>query len=236
VSTLNNINENIRVIRGRIAEAADKSGRRGSDITLVGVTKTIDVQYIKEMISCGVAEIGENRAQEITAKYPRLSEYDLNWHMIGYLQKNKVKYIADKVNLIQSVDSLPLAEEIDKAYGKLSKMANVLIEINIAGEDTKNGVKPESCAELLKNLAELSNIKVRGLMTIAPYAENPQNIRNFFKKMYELYVDIREKYVNVVIADDFGVLSMGMTNDYSVAIEEGSTMVRIGTGIFGERQ
>jgi len=229
------INENIRVVRERIAEAAERSGRTAGDITLIGVTKTVGPEPMREMIACGVTDIGENRAQEIVSKYPLFPQNGLNWHMIGHLQRNKVKYIVDKVCLIHSVDNMPLAAEIDRLYGKLTKRADILIEINIAGEDTKNGVAPGDCAELLKNLAELSFVRLRGLMTIAPYTEKPEETRDFFKKMCDLYVDICKNCVNNVSIGDFTVLSMGMTNDYAVAIEEGSNMVRIGTGIFGAR-
>ena len=229
------IKESIRAIRERIAEAADRSGRSSTEVTLIGVTKTVGVPEMREMIRNGVTHIGENRAQEIVSKYPQLTDDGLCWHMIGTMQKNKVRHIADKVNLIQSVDGVSLAMEIDKAGKRLNKRVPVLVEVNIAGEETKGGVKPEDAAELVKRIAELSNVEARGLMTIAPYTGDPQNLRRYFQRMRELFVDIKDYYDNVVDTDVFGVLSMGMTNDYAVAVEEGSTMVRIGTGIFGER-
>ena len=232
---MTDICDNVRIVRERIAEAAARSGRNACDVRLVGVTKTVGVARINEMLACGVKDIGENRAQEMTSKYPELADENLNWHMIGSLQKNKVKFVVDKVFLIHSVDSYGLAAEIDRISIKAQKISDILIEVNVAGEASKSGVAPGSCAELIKSISQLEHINVKGLMTVAPYAEKPEKTRVYFKKMYELYVDILEKCVNVVIADDFNVLSMGMTNDYAVAVEEGSTMVRVGSGIFGAR-
>jgi len=225
------INENIRIIRENIAQAAERFGKSADSVTLIGVTKTIDTDRIQEMINCGVTDIGENRVQEIIQKY-HVIENQANLHMIGHLQRNKVRQIIDKVNLIHSVDNLPLAVEINKFSEKLLKTTDILIELNIAGEATKEGIEPEKLTELIKNISVLKNIKIKGIMTIAPFTENPEDIRKYFKKMYELFIDIREKSIDNVSVD---VLSMGMTNDYTVAIEEGSTMVRIGTGIFGYR-
>ena len=226
------IKENVRVVNETIAEAADRSGRRASEITLVGVTKTVDVGPMREMIGCGVADVGENRPQEIARKYPEFTQTPLNWHMIGHLQKNKVKYILDKVCLIHSVDDIGLAAEINRLSLKLNKKADVLIEINIAGEETKGGVQPEKCLELIKSCSGLSHVNIKGLMTMAPYILETDKLRLYFKRMYELFVDIRIKCGNNGFVD---TLSMGMTNDYAIAIEEGATMVRVGTAIFGAR-
>jgi len=228
------IKNNIIEIKKNIKAASESSGRF-ENVTLIGVTKTINIDRIQEMIDCGITELGENRVQELTEKHAPLSHNKINWHMIGGLQKNKVKFLPGRVCLIHSVDDYGLAAEIDKTFGKHNLTADILIEINIAGEETKHGIKPSACREFIDKLSEFANINARGLMTIAPYVQNPEETRDYFKKMYELFVDIREKCDNVV-RDSFNVLSMGMTNDYRIAVEEGSTMVRIGTGIFGSRQ
>jgi len=224
------IKENVRAVRETIAEAADRSGRRASDITLVGVTKTADIGPMREMIGCGVADVGENRPQEIVRKYPEFIQTPLNWHMIGNLQKNKIKYILDKVCLIHSVDSIGLAAEIDRLSIKINKITDILIEINIAGEETKSGADPDKCIDLVQSCSDLTHVKVRGLMTMAPYIDETDKLRLYFKRMNELFIDIRKKCGNNGIID---TLSMGMTNDYAIAIEEGATMVRVGTAIFG---
>ena len=225
------IRENIRIINERIAAAAERSGRAAADVTLVGVTKTVDVGPMREMIACGVTDIGENRPQEIVRKHPSFDNDNLKWHMIGNLQRNKVKYIIDKTALIHSVDSAGLAAEIDRLSAKYAKLTDILIEINIAGEETKSGVAPADCAELIKRASDLPYICVRGLMTMAPFISDTDKLRNYFKRMYELFIDMRERCDN---NGHIGVLSMGMTNDYEAAVEEGATMVRIGTGIFGQ--
>jgi len=226
------IRENVRAVRETIAEAADRSGRRAEDITLVGVTKTVDIGPMFEMIGCGVTDIGENRPQEIVRKYPSFAQTPLNWHMIGYLQKNKIKYILNKVYLIHSVDSLGLAAEIDRLSIKINRITDILIEVNIAGEATKSGMEPDKCAELARSCSDLPNIRVRGFMTMAPYIPETDKLRLYFKRMHELFVDIVEKCGNNGFID---TLSMGMTNDYALAVEEGATMVRVGTAIFGAR-
>ena len=226
------IKNNILSINAKIGEAAERSGRSAEAVTLIGVTKTVGTEQMREMIECGVYNIGENRVQEIVAKYPHFEDGRLRWHMIGHLQKNKVRPVVERGCLIQSVDSLSLASEINRVSESLSKVTDILIEVNIAGEDTKYGIEPEKTLEIVKNLAQFNNIKVRGLMAMAPFIENQKKIRYCFKKMYEIFVDIREKNVNNVFIE---VLSMGMTNDYLIAVEEGSSMVRVGTGIFGER-
>lgn len=224
------IAQNLEEINAKIAAAAEKSGRKRSDILLLAVTKTIDVQRIKEVMDCGYTELGENKVQEIMDKYEALP--DAKWHLIGHLQTNKVKYIADKVKLIHSVDSLKLGSEISKRCAAAGRTMDVLVEINIAGEEAKHGVAPQEAEALALALSQLPNIKVKGLMTVAPYDPVPENNRKYFKKMKEIFVDIKAKnYDNI----DMEHLSMGMTNDYETAIEEGADIVRIGTGIFGAR-
>lgn len=225
------IKENISSIRKKIAQAAEKSGRKEEDITLVAVTKTVDIVKMKEAIECGLIDLGENKVQEIQWKYEELGQ-DYNWHLIGHLQTNKVKFIVDKVKLIHSVDSEKLALEINERASKINKCIDILLEVNISGEESKFGLKPEDVVGVIERIHNLANIRVRGLMTIAPNVENPQDNRIYFKNMRKLFIDIENKKIDNVSMD---YLSMGMTNDYEVAIEEGANMVRIGTGIFGER-
>lgn len=227
---MDGIDANLQIVKERIAEAADKSGRDLSDITLIGVTKTIEPERINRLVSLGVTNLGENRVQELLSKQP-LIEAGVKWHLIGNLQKNKVKYIIDKVILIQSVESMELAKQIDKEAEKRRIIMDILMEVNIADEATKHGVTPNNILKTANELSQLNNIRLCGLMTVAPFVEKQEANRDYFKKMFNLYVDMREKIDN----NDITILSMGMTGDFAVAIEEGATMVRIGTGIFGER-
>lgn len=228
---LSYIAENIEYIRSRIALAAEKSGRTPEDIRLIAVTKTVDIERMKEAIECGLTDLGENKVQEIQWKYEELgSDYD--WHLIGHLQTNKVKFIVDKVKLIHSVDSEKLALEINDRASKIEKCIDILLEVNISGEESKFGLNPKDVIEVIENISKLSNIKVRGLMTIAPNVENPEENRKYFKEMKKLFVDIENEKIDNVSMD---YLSMGMTNDYEIAVEEGANIVRIGTGIFGQR-
>ena len=225
------IKENIENVERKIQAACDRSGRKREDVLLLAVSKTIDVPRIKEAVECGLTSLGENKVQEIMDKYEPMGE-GVKWHLIGHLQTNKVKYIIDKVELIHSVDSLKLAEEISKRAKAKGITANILLEINAAGEESKFGLKPEECEEAVREISILDNIKIRGLMTVAPNVENPEENRIYFKQMKQLLVDINVKKIDNVNMD---VLSMGMTGDYEVAIEEGATIVRVGTGIFGAR-
>jgi pyridoxal phosphate enzyme (YggS family) len=226
-----NIKRNLEIVNENIGEAADKSGRKRGDITLVGVTKTIDAERINSLVSLGVTNLGENRVQELTGKYELVN--GCSWHLIGNLQKNKVKYVIDKVSLIQSVESLALAQQINNEAYKRNTVAEILLEINIAGEATKHGINPHECLGFVRELERFGNIRLQGLMTVAPFVENGEENRDFFKKMFDLYVDISAKIVN---NKHMLVLSMGMTGDYVQAIEEGANMVRVGTGIFGRRE
>ena len=224
------IKENIDAVNERIAAAAQKSGRKRDDILLLAVSKTVDIPRMREALSAGLSEFGENKPQEINRKYYELE--NVKWHQIGHLQTNKVKYIIDKVCLIHSLDSLKLAEEISKRAKAADVIMDVLIEINIAGEESKHGVAPDMAEELAVEASKLDNIRVKGLMTVAPFVENSEENRVYFSAMRKLFVDIREKNYNNI---DMRYLSMGMTNDYDIAIEEGANIVRIGTGIFGAR-
>ena len=224
------IKENLADINAKITAAAEKSGRKREDILLLAVSKTIDVPRIKEAVSLGLTELGENKPQEINRKYFEIE--NVKWHLIGHLQTNKVKYIIDKVCLIHSVDSLKLAEEISKRAKAHNVTMDVLVEINIAGEEAKHGVPLNEAENLALEISKLDNIRVKGLMTVAPFVENPEDNRKYFSQMKKLFVDIRGKNYNNI---DMKYLSMGMTNDYEVAVEEGANIVRIGTGLFGAR-
>ncbi len=226
------IAENLKEINKRIKEAAEKSGRKPEDITLIGVSKTIDLPRIEELLALGVNNLGENKVQEFLPKYEALETKAPIWHFIGHLQTNKVKFLVGKANLIHSVDNIRLAEQINKYSEKIKNVTEILIEINIANEPTKSGISPESAEEFVKSLSEFEFIKVTGLMTVAPNVDNCEKNRIFFTKMHNIFVDIRDKYANNI---DMKHLSMGMTNDYTVAIEEGADIIRIGTGIFGHR-
>jgi len=225
------IKENIQLIEDRIDAACKRSGRRAEEVTLIAVSKTRPVEAIREAMQAGIMTFGENRVQELIHKADMINE-SLNWHLIGHLQRNKVKYMIDKVCLIHSVDSYQLAEQIQKEALKADKIINILIQVNIANEDTKFGAKAEQASKLISQIAKLSNIRVKGLMMIAPFVDNPEDNRIYFKYLKKLNVDIKSKNIDNVTME---VLSMGMTEDFEVAIEEGATMVRIGTGIFGER-
>lgn len=223
--------ENYLAVEEKVKEACRRAGRNQDEVTLIAVSKTKPMSMIEELLPLGVVDFGENKVQELTAKEEALPS-GIHWHMIGHLQRNKVKYIVDKACLIHSVDSLRLAETVSQEAEKKGVTANILIEVNVAGEDSKFGVSPDETAALAEAISKLPNIAVKGLMTIAPFVENAEENREVFRNLRKLSVDIEEKKFNNVT---MAVLSMGMTGDYEVAIEEGATMVRVGTGIFGER-
>lgn len=193
--------------------------------------RTKPVSMIEELLPGGTRDFGENKVQELVDKYEVLPK-DIHWHLIGHLQRNKVKYVVDKACLIHSVDSMRLAETISEEGVKKGVTVPVLIEVNVAGEESKFGVTLEETEGLVREIAKLPSIQIKGLMTIAPYVEDPEENRVHFSRLKQLSVDIKNKNIDNVSMD---VLSMGMTGDYQVAIEEGATMVRVGTGIFGER-
>jgi len=228
---LNGIAENLARVRRNIAGAARRAGRDPAEVRLIGVTKTIDTDQIRTLLSLGVNDLGENKPQELAEKYRVLGDGP-KWHMIGHLQTNKVKLVIDKAALVHSVDSLGLAVEINKRAKAAGIVKDVLVEVNIALEESKFGIIPEKTLEFVGIISELTNLRVRGLMCIAPNVDEPEKNRIYFAKMRQIFIDIKNKFVhNTNILD----LSMGMTNDYEIAVEEGATMVRIGTGIFGSR-
>lgn len=225
------IQENLAKVEENIAQACKRCGRDLEEVTLIAVSKTKPVTMIQEALDCGKREFGENKAQEMKEKYEVLPK-DIKWHFIGHLQTNKVKYVVGRACLIHSVDSFRLAEAIEAESVKKDVISDVLIEVNVAEEESKFGLKTEETMDLVENIAKLPHIRIKGLMTIAPFVENQEENRIVFRKLRELSVDIAKKNIDNV---SMGVLSMGMTNDYEVAIEEGATYVRVGTGIFGER-
>ena len=226
------IKENIRAVKEMIARACEKSGRKAEDVTLIAVSKTKPVEMLMEAYACGCRDFGENKVQELLDKYEVMPK-DIRWHMIGHLQRNKVKYIVDKVYLIHSVDSLRLAEEISKEAAKKNVCVNILIEVNVANEETKFGTTCEEVRQLVQDIAKLPNICIKGLMTIAPFVQDAEENRIYFSKLKKLAVDIMEENIDNITME---ILSMGMTGDYGVAVSEGATCVRVGTGIFGIRQ
>ncbi len=225
------LKENYANVLKNVHNACERAGRKTDDVTLIAVSKTKPVEMLQEIYDCGCRDFGENKVQEIMDKYEKLPN-DIRWHMIGHLQTNKVKYIVDKVYMIHSVDSIKLAKEISKEAVKKNVAVKVLLEVNVAKEETKFGLLTEEVLDFYKEVIDLPGLKVCGLMTIAPYVENSEENRQHFVKLKQLMVDIEsEKTDNISV----GELSMGMTGDYEVAIEEGATYVRVGTGIFGER-
>ena len=225
------LRENLQEVEQRIADACRRAGRKREEVTLIAVSKTKPAEMLKEAYDLGVRVFGENKVQELTEKYDLLPD-DIRWHMIGHLQTNKVKYLIGKTELIHSVDSLKLAKVIEKESEKKECITDIIVEVNVAEEESKFGLKMEEVIPFIENAAQFPHINVRGLMTIAPFVENPEKNRTIFADLHKLYVDIKEKNID---NGTVNILSMGMTNDFEVAIEEGATMVRIGTGIFGAR-
>lgn len=225
------VKENLKYVEDKIVKACQRAGRNPNEVTLIAVSKTKPVSLIREAMEYGILDFGENKVQELCSKTEEIKT-PLNWHMIGHLQRNKVKYIVDKTALIHSVDSYRLAEKISEEAEKKNIICPILIEVNVAGEESKYGVKPNEVLPLLLETSKLSNIVVKGLMTIAPFVDNPEENRIHFKELRNLYIDIKTKNIDNV---NMSELSMGMTGDYEVAIEEGATYVRVGTGIFGQR-
>ena len=225
------LEENYNTVKENIKKACERSGRPEEEVTLLAVSKTKPVDMLLDVYHAGARDFGENKVQELLDKIPQMPS-DIRWHMIGHLQRNKVKYIVDKVWLIHSVDSLRLAEEISREAVKKQVEVNILVEVNVAQEESKFGTTVEETAELIRNISLLPGIHIKGLMTIAPFVEDPEENRVYFRKLRQLAVDIGNKNIDNV---SMSILSMGMTGDYVVATEEGSTIVRVGTGIFGER-
>ncbi len=225
------LKDNLKQVEENIAQACKRAGRERSEVTLIAVSKTKPVEMLQEIYDEGIRDFGENKVQEICEKYGQLPE-DITWHMIGHLQRNKVKQVIDKASLIHSVDSYRLAQEISIQAQKKNICMPILIEVNIAQEESKFGISAEETIQLVEEIAALPNLSIKGLMTIAPAVTDPEENRPYFQQIKQLSVDIKNKNIDNVSMD---ILSMGMTGDYAVAIEEGATMVRVGTGIFGAR-
>ena len=225
------IKEHLTEVKERIEQACIRSGRNPGEVTLIAVSKTKPVPMLEEAYAAGARDFGENKVQEIAAKKPELPE-DIRWHMIGHLQRNKVGQVLGKAVLIHSVDSLRLARQIETDAAKAGLDVDILLEVNVAREESKYGFMLEEVEDAIMTIKEFPHVHIKGLMTIAPFVENPEENRGLFKKLFEFAVDIDKKNIDNVT---MGVLSMGMTGDYEVAVEEGATMVRVGTGIFGVR-
>ena len=225
------LKDNFETVEKKVVQACERSGRDRSEVTLIAVSKTKPVEMLREVYDAGARDFGENKVQEICEKYDQLPS-DIKWHMIGHLQRNKVKQVIDKAAMIHSVDSYRLAQEISVQAQKKGLSIPILIEVNIAGEESKFGIAANDTIQLVEEIAVLPNLKIQGLMTIAPYVVDAEENRLYFRQIKQLSVDIKNKNIDNVSMD---ILSMGMTGDYEVAIEEGATMVRVGTGIFGAR-
>lgn len=228
---MSEIRTNIEQIKANIIQAAMKSGRNPQTVTLVAVTKTVPVSDIEEALQAGITHIGENRVQEAQQKFEPIAAR-ATWHLIGHLQTNKVKHALPMFQLIHSVDRLALAEEISRQACKKNIISKILVQVNIARETTKYGLDPLETLDFVAHISRMPGLKVEGLMTIAPYVENPEEVRPVFRALREQAENIRQLNLPEVNMD---ILSMGMSGDYMVAVEEGSTLVRVGTGIFGNR-
>lgn len=225
------IEENLREVETRIQQACNRANRNREDVTLIAVSKTKPIEMIREVMHAGIVDFGENWVQELKEKTELVKE-PVRWHLIGHLQRNKVKYIIDKTAMIHSVDSVRLAEQIDLEAKKKGVVVDILIEVNVAQEESKFGLTLEEVESMVREISKLEYVRVKGLMTIAPFVGNPEENRMIFRKLRQLSVDIKSKNIDNVCMDE---LSMGMTNDFEVAIEEGATMIRVGTAIFGQR-
>lgn len=228
---MDDIQVNIADIKDEIKKACHSCGRNPEDITLVVVTKTVDPIRINYAVDCGATDLGENKVQEIVDKYETVPK-NIKWHLIGHLQTNKVKYIIDKVGLIHSVDSVKLAEEISKRAEKYDITKDVLVQVNVAEEETKFGIALDEAVNFVKSISVFDNIRIKGLMTIAPYSENPEGVRLVFRQLREKFDELSQMNLPNT---EMKYLSMGMSNDYQIAIEEGANIIRIGTAIFGKR-
>ena len=226
------LSANLQNVEKNIQTACKKANRSRDEITLIAVSKTKPVTMLQEIYNLGIRHFGENKVQELSEKSPQMAS-DIKWHLIGHLQRNKVKQIINKVALIHSVDSIRLAESIEAEAAKKECIVDILLEVNVAEEESKFGFKVDEVFSAIDHISAFQHVRIKGLMTIAPFVENPEENRTVFARLKKLSVDIAEKNIDNVSVN---ILSMGMTNDYQVAIEEGATMVRVGTGIFGERE
>ena len=224
--------ENIDELRSRVAAAAARAGRDPAGIKIVAVTKTVEPERIMAAYQCGITDFGENRVQELVQKAD-IMNVECKWHMIGHLQTNKVKYIIDRVCMIHSLDSIELAYEINRRAEKAGRIMDVLVQINVAGESTKYGIEPASAPDFVKEVSRMGNIRIKGLMTIAPLVSDPEEVRWVFRGLRQLLIDIGKENIDNVSME---YLSMGMSNDFEVAIEEGANIIRPGTAIFGKRK
>jgi len=226
------IRENLQDIREKITEACRRSGRDVSEITLIAVSKTFSPDEIRKAVSEGVVDIGESYVQELAGKHEKLKTEPIRWHFVGPLQRNKVKYLVDFVHLIHSVESLKVCNEIEKRASRIDRNVDILIEVNTSGEPQKHGITPDEAPALFNEIAVFDHVHARGLMTMAPFVDDPDEARPSFKVLH----DLRQRLLDEGVPDiQVQHLSMGMSNDFEVAIEEGATMVRIGSSIFGER-
>lgn len=225
------VKENLLIVENRIEEACKRCGRDRSEVTLIAVSKTKPAEMIREAYQSGIRDFGENKVQEICDKFEQLPD-DIRWHMIGHLQRNKVKQVIDKAVLIHSVDSVRLAEQIEEEAAKKDICVDILLEVNVADEESKFGFRLEETEQAIRDISVFPHISIKGLMTIAPFVENSEQNRPVFKELNQFYVDMQRKNIDNV---NMNMLSMGMTGDYEIAIEEGATLVRVGTGIFGTR-
>ncbi len=225
------LTENLKRVEERIQYACQRANRDRSEVTLIAVSKTKPLPMLESIYQAGIREFGENKVQELCEKQEALPS-DIHWHMIGHLQRNKVKQTIDKACLIHSVDSIRLARQIEEEAAKRNKIMPVLIEVNVAQEESKFGITIPETEAFVREISAYPHILIKGLMTIAPFVENPEDNRIYFYNLKQLFVDINQKNIDNVCMD---ILSMGMTNDYGIAIEEGATHIRVGTGIFGER-
>ncbi|CEO27141.1 YggS family pyridoxal phosphate-dependent enzyme [Paraclostridium sordellii] len=229
---MDNIKCNMIDIKNKIDKACELSNRNKEEVTLIAVSKTVDVEAIKEAINSGATDFGENKPQELARKFETIGD-DVNWHLIGSLQTNKVKYIIDKVYMIHSIDRLSLCDEIQKRAEKIGKTINCLIQVNISKEESKHGILEEDAIDFVKTIAKnYPNIRIKGLMTMAPNTDDKELVRSVFKGLKDLAIKIDKENIENISMDE---LSMGMSNDFEIAVEEGATFVRVGTSIFGQR-
>ncbi len=229
---MNSIKENLSSIRQNVDDCSKRANRESEEITILAVTKTVDVDAVLEAIDNGVTDVGENKPQELSRKYETIGD-KVNWHLIGSLQTNKVKYIIDKVHMIHSLDRQALCEEIQKRAEQINKTINCLVQVNMSKEESKHGLDESDVIEFINHVSvNYKNIQIKGLMTMAPFSENEEEVRKVFKGLKQLAIEIDKMNISNVSMKS---LSMGMSNDYEIAIEEGSNIVRIGTSIFGER-
>ncbi|MGI6669226.1 MAG: YggS family pyridoxal phosphate-dependent enzyme [Acetivibrionales bacterium] len=228
---IDQIRENYDKICLRVRKAAERAGRKPEEIKIVAVSKTVDPERMKKAFECGITDFGENRVQELCKKYD-IIDVDCNWHLIGHLQTNKVKYIVDKVSLVHSLDRMGLAVEMQKRAEKAGRVLDALVQVNVSGEETKFGISPKDTVKFIHEISKMGNIRIKGLMTIAPEVQNPEDIRWVFAELRKLLIDIKEENIDNI---DMEYLSMGMSNDFEVAIEEGANIIRVGTALFGKR-